>query len=187
MPGVRKWSRILHRDLSYFFSGIIIIYAVSGITLNHKRDFNAEYAVSRTTFVVSSSFPQAPDQITRKEALGLLQSVGVPENQYAKHYFPETNQLKIFIKGGSSVVVDLNKGEGIYESLKKRPLISAFNRLHYNPGRWWTLFADIFAVSLLVITLTGLLLLKGRKGLWGRGGLELLGGILFPLVFILCS
>ncbi|MFR3852910.1 MAG: peptidase, partial [Odoribacter splanchnicus] len=31
---IRKGCRFIHRDLSYFFSGIIVIYAVSGIMLN---------------------------------------------------------------------------------------------------------------------------------------------------------
>ncbi|NLZ94386.1 MAG: peptidase, partial [Bacteroidales bacterium] len=34
---LRKWSRIIHRDLSFFFSGVIIIYAISGFVLNHKK------------------------------------------------------------------------------------------------------------------------------------------------------
>ena len=34
---IRKWSRLLHRDLSFFFAGILMIYAISGFMLNHKR------------------------------------------------------------------------------------------------------------------------------------------------------
>ena len=30
----RKWSRIIHRDLSFFFAGMILIYAISGIVMN---------------------------------------------------------------------------------------------------------------------------------------------------------
>ena len=77
------------------------------------------------------------------------------------------------------------QGEAYYESVKKRPILSSLNRLHYNPNRNWTIFSDIFAVSLIVITLTGLVMLKGRKGFWGRGGIEFAAGILIPLAFIL--
>ncbi|KAA3139706.1 peptidase, partial [Alistipes onderdonkii] len=35
MSAVRKWSRPVHRDLSFFFSGVLLIYAVSGFMLNH--------------------------------------------------------------------------------------------------------------------------------------------------------
>ena len=93
--------------------------------------------------------------------------------------------VKIFFKGGSSLEVDLSDGSAQYEKLRKRPVLGAFSRLHYNPSKWWTWFSDIFAVSLLLITVTGIVMLKGPKGLWGRGGIELLAGILIPLLFIL--
>ena len=46
----RKWCHILHRDLSFFFAGVILIYAFSGIMLNHKRDFNSDYTESQGIF-----------------------------------------------------------------------------------------------------------------------------------------
>lgn len=46
------------------------------------------------------------------------------------------------------------------------------------------MFSDIFAACLIVITITGLVMVKGKKGLWGRGGIELSVGIAIPLLFI---
>ncbi len=45
---------------------------------------------------------------------------------------------------GSSLVADLRSGEAVVEHLTRRPVWSALTRLHYNPGSWWTVFADIF-------------------------------------------
>ena len=81
--------------------------------------------------------------------------------------------------------INLSEGNAMYEKVRKRIVISELNRLHYNPNRWWTWFSDIFAVCLLVITLTGLFMLKGPKGLIGRGGIEFIAGILIPLLFML--
>ena len=72
----------------------------------------------------------------------------------------------------------------IYESLERRVLLSTMTTLHYNPGRWWTWFADLFAIGLILITLTGIVMLKGRRGLWGRGGIELIAGILVPILLL---
>lgn len=72
----------------------------------------------------------------------------------------------------------------MYESIRKRPLLSSMNRLHYNPSRWWTVFSDVFLASLVVIVVSGLVMLRGPKGLWGRGGIELLAGILIPVLFM---
>lgn len=183
MSFIRKWSRYIHRDLSFFFSGVILVYAISGVVLNHKKDFNSDYIIRQHTLQIPGEFPKSQTEFSKEYVLTLLQPLEEQEN-YTKHYFPNERQMKVFIKGGSSLVVDIQTGKALYESVKKRPVISALNRLHYNPGKWWTIFSDIFAVSLLLITLTGIVMLKGKKGLWGRGGIELAIGILIPLLFI---
>ena len=155
MSAVRKWSRPVHRDLSFFFSGVLLIYAVSGFMLNHKRDFNSDYSVRRTELVFAQEIPRAEQEWIRARAEELLLRVG-EEGNYLKHYFPEPDRLKVFIRG----------------------------RLHYNPSRWWTVFSDVFLAGLIVIVLSGLVMMRGPKGLRGRGGVELIAGILIPLLFI---
>lgn len=183
MPFIRKWSRNIHRDLSFFFSGVILVYAISGVVLNHKKDFNSDYVIRQQNLLIPGDFPKSRTEFTKDYVLTLLEPLDEQGN-YTKHYFPNERQMKVFIKGGSSLVVDMQTGKALYESVKKRPVISALNRLHYNPGKWWTIFSDTFAVCLLIITLTGIVMLKGKKGLWGRGGIELVAGILIPLFFI---
>lgn len=75
----------------------------------------------------------------REEAEKQLSAIGEAEN-YLKHYFSEEGQLKIFIRGGSSLTADLATGEAVYESIRRRPLLSSLDRLNYNPSRWWTFF-----------------------------------------------
>lgn len=186
MSAVRKWSRPVHRDLSFFFSGVLLIYAVSGFMLNHKRDFNSDYSVRRTELTFAQTMPRAAGQWTRSQAEELLLRVG-EEGNYLKHYFPEPDLLKVFIRGGSSLTVDLRSGSAVYESIRRRPVLSTLNRLHYNPSRWWTAFSDLFLAALVVIVLSGLVMMRGPKGLWGRGGVELIAGILIPLGFILLT
>ena len=183
---VRKWSRIIHRDLSFFFSGVIIIYAISGFVLNHKKDFNSDYSINTYEFKVEGNYPLLQDQFSKDKVKNILEPYNEASN-YTKHYFPNSESMKVFLKGGSSLVVDLTNGNALYEQVKKRPIISQFNRLHYNPNKWWTIFSDIFAFSLLVITITGLIMTRGNKGLWGRGGIELIIGILIPMLFILLT
>ena len=124
------------------------------------------------------------DTVARADAEALLERAGVGEG-YVKHYFPDGHTLKIFLEGGSSLVADIRSGEAVVERLTRRPVWSALTKLHYNPGSWWTAFADIFGGGLILITLTGLVIVKGPKGLRGRGGVELAAGILLPLLFLL--
>ena len=92
--------------------------------------------------------------------------------------------MKVFLQGGSNLLVDVKTGEAVYESVTRRPLIGAMSHLHYNPGQWWTYFADIFAIALIIITLSGIIMLKGNKGIIGRGGIEVIVGILIPILFL---
>lgn len=182
MSKIRKWSRNIHRDLSFIFSGVLIVYAISGIALNHKDTFNTNYSISKKEFTLTHSLPPQ-DDVTKESIMPVLKELGEEKN-YTKHYFPQQGQMKVFLKGGSNLYVDLTSGKAVYESVTKRPFLSAVSRLHYNPGKWWTIFSDVFCVSLLVIVLTGFLIVKGKKGLWGIGGIELLAGILIPLIFL---
>ena len=182
-PKFRKWSRTIHRELSFFFAGVVLIYAVSGFMLNHKRDFNAEYDINRTEFTLEN-FPPSQTDWNKDFVLSILEPLDEADN-YTKHYFPSDSQMKVFLKGGSSLIVNTETGEALYESIRRRPVWSSLNRLHYNPGYWWTAFSDIFAFALVIITLTGLFMVKGAKGFWGRGGIEFLAGIFIPILFLI--
>ena len=180
---LRKACRFLHRELSFLFAGMVLIYATSGIVLNHRNTINPNYTVEQRQVVVE--LLPAQQQVTKADVLRVLEPLDEAEN-YTKHYFPQQGVMKVFLKGGSSLVVDLSTRKAVYEKLTPRPVLSAITKLHYNPGRWWTTFADIFAGALILITVSGLIMLKGPKGLWGRGGIELLIGIAIPLIFLFC-
>ena len=180
----RKWSRIIHRDVSYLFAGMILIYALSGILMNHRGDLNPHYSVSRKECKIESGLDFSDKaKVDKAMVLKMLEPLGEADN-YTKQYFPKNGEMKVFLKGGSSVVVDTQTGEAVYETLQRRWLLSDMVKLHYNPGRWWTTFSDIFAGCLILITLTGMVMVKGKKGFWGRGGILFVIGILIPILFL---
>lgn len=181
---LRKWSRTIHRDLSFFFAGMVLIYAMSGIFMNHRDSINPHYVVENVEGSLNMNF--TADSLDKAAVLSIMEQIGVSHG-YTKHYFPNSQQLKVFLKGGSTLVLDLTDGTYIYETLTRRPLISQMTKLHYNPGRWWTWFSDCFAVALILITITGIVMMKGTKGLWGRGGIELLIGLSIPVILFLLN
>lgn len=184
MNKFRKWCRLLHRDLSYLFAGMLLVYAISGIALNHKHTFNSQYDVNVKQYTLDKPLP-ARELIDRQiVAERILRDIDEEDN-YTKHYFPNDSTLKIFLKSGSNVVVDLPTGHVVFEHVRRRPILGAFSRLHYNPGNAWTLFSDLFACAMIIVVITGLLMLRGKHGLWGWGGVELLIGIAVPLAFML--
>lgn len=180
-----KACRWIHRHLSFFFAGIVIIYALSGILMNHRDELNPTYSARRIEIPRAlTETPRAKGAVNTAEIERLLDEIG-EKGHYTKHYYPDERTMKVFLKGGSTLEVDLQTGTGVYDRLRKRPILGDFVRLHYNPGRWWTYFSDLFAIALIVITLSGLFLARGKRGLRGVGGLELALGILIPLLFLL--
>lgn len=178
-PKIRKWFRIIHRDLGYLFFGMTIIYGLSGIAINHLDDWNPSYIVIEKEF----DFPYQRKEDVNKENISSFLLNLDDDFEYKKHFFKGENNLKIFINGGSALI-DLSAGKGQLEKLKRRPIFNEVNFLHYNPGKYWTWFSDAFAVSLIVLAITGLFLIKGKKGITGRGAWITGLGILIPIIFL---
>ena len=179
---LRKLNRNLHRDLGYIFFFMTIIYGLSGIALNHIDDWNPSYIVKNYE-VTFKEAPFSKDNFDKNKVIDLL-NIYTPHERYKNHYFPDDNTLKIFIKDGN-VSVDLQTGQGNIETSKRRPIFHQFNYLHYNPQKWWTWISDIYAISLLVLAITGLFILKGKTGITGRGAWLTAIGIIIPIIYLL--
>jgi len=182
MKTVRKWSRILHRDIGFFFIGTTLVYAISGIALNHMSDWNPNYSVETNHFKTELDLEKSTN--TKENILQLLDKIN-HRNNYKSHYYPDPNTIKIFLKGGSSVIVNTHSGNGYAEYLKKRALIFETNYLHYNPNRIWTWFSDIFAGALIFFVITSFFITKGKNSIIGRGGIYMLLGIILPILFLM--
>lgn len=174
---------VTHRDFGYFFAGVILIYALSGIFMNHRDTINPNFSVEITEAPLPDNFPNSLNDVERNDIDRLLGCWGVAD-RYIKHY-PSKGNLRVLLKGGSSVTVDLNGRTATYEKIGRRFIISDMVKLHYNPGRWWTCFSDIFAAGLILITATGLAIVKGRNGFWPRGILLLIAGLIAPILILI--
>ncbi|MBI9035284.1 MAG: PepSY-associated TM helix domain-containing protein [Bacteroidales bacterium] len=177
----RKWFRILHRDLGFIFFGMTIIYSLSGIAINHLKDWNPNYIIETKNFDLEKKY--SANELSREEVIDILSHIN-QDKEYKKHFYPSSGNVKVFLKGGS-VLLNLKTGKGYLELIKRRPLFNDMNYLHYNPIKWWTWFSDIFAVGLILLAITGLFLIKGKKGLKGRGGLYTAIGIIIPIIFLM--
>ena len=174
----RKWSRLTHRYLSFFFASVLLIYVLSGIFMNHLGSLNPHYTVERINLSMGTAdFEQKLD---KAKLLKVLEKHNV-EDQYTKHFYPSEREMKVFFKGGSNMIVDTSTGEAVYDKLSKRIVISEMTYLHYNPSKMWTLFSDIFCVSMIIVIVTGYTMMRGKEGFVGKGGIITLIGLLVPL------
>ena len=178
----RKLNRILHRDIGYFFFGMSVIYGLSGIALNHIDDWDPSYNIRNEEVQVDAAGLKSA--MSREEVKSILDELDA-ESRYKSHYYPRKDILKIFLEGGS-VMLNTSTGQGNLELVTRRSVFYEFNFLHYNnPKFLYTYFADIYGGGLIIMAITGLFMLQGRKGLSGRGKWFVGIGILIPLVFLL--
>ena len=49
----RKLNNALHRDVGYLVVGLTIVYAVSGLAVNHRADWNPSYRTGRRTLRIA--------------------------------------------------------------------------------------------------------------------------------------
>lgn len=176
-----KLNRITHRDIGYLIAGLTLIYAVSGIALNHKHDWNPNYIIENAPFTTGAELKR--ETLNDEMIANVLKEV--PGSHKLKTwYFPSGNILTIFVEGGS-IRINTLTGEGVIEKLSKRPVFYQINFLHYNPGVWWKYFSDIYCIALILVTITGLFIIKGRNGITRRGAILTIIGIILPLLFLL--
>jgi uncharacterized protein len=179
---LRKLNGVLHRDLGYLFFGMAVIYGISGIALNHKSDWNPNYIL--TVKNISTLAPVSKQEINGEWIRLLLTKNGL-DNHIKKYYFQKDNLLKVFLASGF-LTLDIATGQGSIETIRKRPLIKEFNFLHYNNIKHlWTWFADLFALVLIILAISGLFIIKGKNGITGRGAWLTTIGIIIPIIFLL--
>lgn len=174
----RKWNRAIHRDFGYFFLGMTIIYGLSGIALNHMKDWNPNYVIS-TWDIETEPLTQKPD---KAKIISILEDFDEEDN-YKNHYFPSDNRVKIFLEDGTAFI-DLYTGKGLMELTKRRMLFREVNYLHYNPIKYWTWYSDIFSGALIILGISGILIPRGSRGITKRGSWLTIVGILIPVIYL---
>ena len=176
----RRWNNVLHRDLGYLCVALTVIYAISGVAVNHIADWNPSYKIERIekTF---EPIPVSDRQAMVAQAVERLDLPGPPQDSFR----PDPGTVQLFYDGWS-VEVDALAGKALIERPRGRLLLREFNDLHLNrPKGLWTWVADLYAVLLLTLAATGMFVLKGKKGLAGRGKWFVIAGLILPVLFLI--
>lgn len=177
----RRWNNIIHRDLGYLCFGLTIIYAISGIAVNHIADWNPNYRIER----IQSTINPAP--LVGLTGDGLIRNIltQLKESGEIKgSYQTDDTTLQIFVVN-NNITVNLRSGEVFEEKNQPRKGLYQMNFLHINHAKkLWTWVADLYALALMIVAVTGLFILRGKKGLRGRGAWLTGAGIALPVFFL---
>ena len=179
----RRWNNIIHRDLGYLCFGLTIIYVISGVAVNHIHDWNPTYKIEKVKTNVGPLLSKGR-LVTDQEIRNILEKIGTG-TEFKKKFQPAPDSLKIY-QEGNTIDVELLTGNVVQEKVAKRPFFFQVNFLHLNhPKKLWTWFADLYAVCLGLLACTGLFVLRGKKGISGRGAWLTAAGFVLPLLFLL--
>jgi len=176
----------------------MLLFAVTGITLNHAAQIEAKPTITRKQATLPAPLvAQLRDYAEKHD--GAREALPAPVAQWldahwrvqvggrAAEWASDEVYLPMPKAGGDTWVrVVLEDGAIEYENTD-RGWISWLNDVHKgrNTGPAWNWFIDLFAVACLVFCITGLLILKfhaaNRPFTWPMVGL----GVLIPLVIAL--
>ncbi|MCU4676525.1 PepSY-associated TM helix domain-containing protein [Catenovulum sp. 2E275] len=170
----------------------MVLFSVTGITLNHAADIEGKPVVTQ----LEAQLPQALLTQLKKQNLsqGFLtwyeQTTG---KNLPTDVAPQWSDYELYIAmpragGDKWLTVDLETGD-FYQEATNRGAIAYLNDLHKgrNTNLIWRWFIDIFALACIFFSVTGLILLKryakGRKSTWPL----VLSGLFIPAILLVPS
>lgn len=174
----------------------MLLFAVTGITLNHAAQIEARPDIVERQAQLPASLQEKllakqPSEGLPAELQGWLESELKLELAGREAEWSD-GELYVALPrpgGDAWLSLDLNSGELLFEATD-RGWIAYLNDLHKgrNTGGAWSWFIDIFAAACVLFSITGLLLLQrhasGRPTTWPLVGAGLVIPLLLALLFI---
>lgn len=194
------WLRTLHQ-WHWISSAVclvgMLLFAVTGITLNHASKIEGEPRVDNRALTLPASLLPAlgaredgnaalPVAVANWLGDALDVAVGSREAEWS------ADEVYLSMPGpGKDAWISIDKASGAVEYERTdRGWISYLNDLHKgrNAGPAWGWFIDVFAIACVVFTVTGLFLLqmhaRQRPTTWPWVGLGVVVPVLLALLFI---
>jgi len=172
-------ARNTHRDIAYFYVGLIISFALSGIFLNHRQSWHPRrYAYEKREFTIAPIFK---DSVNNAWIENFAKEQKIDD--HLRRFMAENDYLRISFEK-NDVMINMRSGQGKIETYRVTPILGQMTQLHQDTSKWWIYYSDVFAIALLTIALTGMFIEKGRLSFKSRGWKLALIGIIFPLIFL---
>ena len=161
---VAKAARWLHIYLSMVSFGIILFFAVTGLTLNHPDWFASAMKTRLSHGAVDRALLQPP-ATNEPDKSALVQSVRTREHLHGAVDEVRVDDSEIsfsFKAPGYSADVIVDRQRGTYDVTEVRNgFVAVMNDLHKgrDSGKAWGWVIDVSAVLLTLVSLTGLVIL----------------------------
>ena len=144
-------ARNTHRDIAYFYVGLIISFSLSGIFLNHRQSWNPKRYTYESKDI---SVAQVNKDSINDNFIKMFTSEQGIEDEL-RRFSVDGEKLKISYVN-HDVTIDLSTRNGKIESYRTTPVLGQMTKLHLDTSKWWIYYSDVFGVAMLVIAFTGM-------------------------------
>jgi hypothetical protein len=177
----RVLLRAIHRDAGYTAVGLTLIYALSGLAVNHVADWDPNFKNATRETMITVPLPADDDELARVVGAEL----GARETP--KEIYRNGDEVEI-LYDHRTLHVNTATGHVLDQEQKPRFLLRVANWLHLNRGKKaWTYVADTYAAALLFLATSGMFMLKGRQGMFGRGAFFVAIGVAIPVAYVVLA
>jgi len=177
----RAWLRSVHRDIGYLAVGFTVIYAVSGIAMNHIDDWDPNFRASETTRAIAPITDATPDaEATQRvvAATGIASKVA--------DVYRAGDEIRLTFESGAKATAIADTVT--VQTRRDRFFFRVADWLHATRGKQaWKFIADLYAALLLYLAISGIFMIKGKLGLRWRGAGLIALGLAAPIGYIVLS
>ena len=160
--------RWLHIYLSMISFAIVFFFAVTGLTLNHADRFSSQLHSTQEKGSLNPDWVKTPDT-AKIDKLKIVEHLRTANNIHAalSDFRIDDAQIVVSFKGpGFAADAFISRETGEYDLTKTNAgFVGLINDLHKgrDTGVGWSVFIDVCAILLALVSLTGLLLLLFLK------------------------
>ncbi|MBS1601751.1 MAG: PepSY-associated TM helix domain-containing protein [Bacteroidetes bacterium] len=157
-------ARWLHIYLSMISFAVVFFFAATGLTLNHADRFSDEATTVQSKGGLNLAWVKGPDTtaIARREIVSYLRKANDLKGELSDFRI-DPEQIGVSFKGpGYAADAFIDRATGEYDlTITKAGFVGVINDLHKgrDTGRSWSVFIDVCAILLVLVSLTGFTLI----------------------------
>jgi hypothetical protein len=140
----RRVNRAVHRDAGYLVAGLTLLYAISGVAVNHRADWNPSWSIAPEML----RFDPLPVTDRDTMAAALVTSLRLPGPPRAS-FRRAPEKIELYYEGWT-VEADVTAGVATMTRPRERPVLRGRTGLA-GRGKWLAMAGLLPAIAFLLM------------------------------------
>src|SRR5476651_172535 len=184
------FSRWLHIYLSMVSFAILLFFAVTGFTLNHADWFGNKPEIKKISGSMDAKWVNAKDTnlVAKSQIVEFLRKTNGIKGNVSDFRIDDGDVSVSFNGPGYAADTYINRNNGQYKLTETRfGLVAILNDLHKgrDAGKGWAMVIDVTAISMALVSLTGIVMICFMKKKRFSGFVIAIAGVVIVYVVYL--